>query len=114
MVFAMFSIVPIFVGIIFIVVIATLIKRGTHYTAQKSKPKTSVGAKVLAKRQHVWGDHSRTNYYATFEFEDGRREEFLIPKNEIGYLVEGDTGMLTHQGTLFVEFVRQVDDGYGY
>lgn len=109
----MFGIVPIFIVIVFVIIIVTMISRGANYGAQKAKPEQTVGAKVLTKRQHVWGDHSRTSYYATFELEDGRRMEFLIPKNKIGYIVEGDAGALTHQGTLFVEFTRHMVDKYG-
>lgn len=109
----MFSIVPIFMVIIFVIIIVTMISRGVNYGAQKTKPEHTIGAKVLTKRQHVWGDHSRTSYYATFELEDGQRIEFLIPKNKIGYIVEGDAGALTHQGTLFVEFTRHAMDEYG-
>lgn len=50
---------------------------------------------------------SSTRYYVTFEFTNGERIELLIPKNEIGMLVEGDIGILTFQGTRFISFVRE-------
>lgn len=102
----MFTLVPIFIGIIFIVVIGTIIGRAVNYGTQKTKPETSVAAKVVSKRQHVWGDRSHTNYYATFELESGERIEYQIPNKDIGYIVEGDYGILTHQGTLFTSFTR--------
>jgi len=102
----MFTIVPIFIGIIFIIVIGTIIGRAVNYGTQKTKPEESVAAKVVSKRQHVWGDHSHTNYYATFELENGDRIEYQIPSKDIGYIVEGDYGILTHQGTLFTSFNR--------
>ncbi len=64
-------------------------------------------ATVVTKRTHVWGDHSRTNYYATFQFESGDRLELEIPRDRFGYLVEGDTGKLSFQGTRFLGFERQ-------
>lgn len=108
----MFSIVPIFIAIIFIVVIVTILKQVINRGVQKTKPVQSSGAKVISKRNHVWGEHSRTSYYATFELEDGQRIEYNIPSNKIGYIVEGDIGQLTFQGTLFVDFNRQVDYDY--
>lgn len=105
----MFSIVPIFIGIVFIFVFGTLIFRAINYGAQKSKPEQTSGAQVLSKRQHVWGEHSHTNYYATFELDNGERVEYLIPDKQIGFLVEGDVGRLTYQGTLFVGFSRQTN-----
>ena len=103
----MFTIVPIMIGVIFIMVIGTFISRGANYASQKAKPEQAVAAKVISKRQHVWGDRSHTNYYATFELENSERVEYLIPAKEIGFLVEGDYGILRHQGTLFVGFSRE-------
>ena len=61
---------------------------------------------VVARRTHVWGDHSHTDYYATFQFESGARLELEVPHNQFGYLVEGDHGKLTFQGSRFVSFER--------
>lgn len=108
----MFTIVPIMVFVIFGIVIVRMIAGAVDYGAQKSKPEQSKAVRVLSKRQHVWGKHSHTNYYATFEFENGERQEFQIPKKEIGYIVEGDFGTLVHQGTLFVGFKREIDESY--
>lgn len=54
---------------------------------------------LVTKRQHVWGDHSHTNYYVTFEFEDKTRVEFKVKASTYGQLSEGDVGNLTYQGT---------------
>ena len=62
---------------------------------------------VVTKRTHVWGDHSRTTYFATFQFESGDRLELEIPRDRFGYLVEGDRGKLHFQGTRFLDFQRQ-------
>lgn len=109
----MFSVVPIFIGIIFVIVIGTVLVRLLNYGKQKTKPKETVGARIISKRQHVWSRNnnssmggSRTSYYATFELECGKRVEYMVPSNQIGILAEGDVGTLTHQGTLFVEFSR--------
>ena len=62
---------------------------------------------VVTKRTHVWGDHSRTTYFATFQFPSGDRLELEIPRDRFGYLVEGDSGKLHFQGTRFLDFQRQ-------
>jgi len=108
----MFRIVPIMVAIIFVLVFAIMISRVVNYGKQKTKAEESKSAKVVSKRQHIWGDRSHTNHYATFELEDGERVEYLVPSNKIGYIVEGDYGILTHQGSLFVQFSRQAEDKY--
>jgi len=112
----MFSVVPTFISIIFIIVIGTILVRLFNFGKQKTKPKETVGARIISKRQHVWSRNnnssmggSRTTYYATFELESGNRVEYMVPSNQIGILAEGDVGTLTHQGTLFVEFSRMSD-----
>lgn len=49
---------------------------------------------------------SSTKYYVTFEFESGDRLELHVASNEYGYLVEGDMGKLTFQGTRYKNFER--------
>ena len=66
--------------------------------------------KLSRQRQRVAGGVSiRTTtmiYYVTFEFEDGRRVEMVVPANDYGYIAEGDTGMLTYQGTWYKGFEK--------
>jgi hypothetical protein len=66
--------------------------------------------KVVAKRQHVWGgsgdSSAHTSYFITFEFEDSSRLELPVRDNQFGLIAEGDIGMLTYQGTRFLEFMR--------
>jgi hypothetical protein len=53
------------------------------------------------------GDSSAsTSYYATFEFEDRNRLELGVGREQFGYIVEGDQGTLTYQGTRFKDFSR--------
>ena len=47
-----------------------------------------------------------TTYYATFQVASGDRMEFQVPRREYGFLVEGDRGRLTFQGTRFLGFER--------
>ncbi len=103
---AMFMIVPILVALGFIFVIGSFIKQGVNYAQDKQKPVIPVRAKIVAKRTDVWGDHSHTTYYATFELDNGERMELTVPDHHIGYMVEGDQGTLSFQGQLFVSFEK--------
>ena len=93
-------------GLVFGMIISTLVKNGRQNHQNNNSPRVTAEAAVVAKRNHVWGDHSHTEYYVTFQFESGDRLEMEIPHNQFGYLVEGDNGKLTFQGTRFLEFKR--------
>lgn len=117
----MFSIVPIIIFVGFILVFGLIIFRVVQGAAQWNRnnhsPILTVDASVAAKRtdvshhHHNHGDnmhHTSTSasYYVTFEFESGDRLELHVPSDEYGYLVEGDTGRLTFQGTRYKGFER--------
>lgn len=88
------------------IIAASLIQNSKKNRQNNASPQLTTEATVVAKRTHVWGDHSRTDYYVTFQFESGDRLELEIPHNQFGYLVEGDRGKLTFQGTRFLAFER--------
>ena len=94
-------------GLAFGMIVSTLIKNGKQNRKNDAAPRLSSDATVVTKRTHVWGDHSRTTYFATFQFESGDRLELEIPRDRFGYLVEGDKGKLHFQGTRFLDFQRQ-------
>ena len=94
-------------GLVFGLIISTLLKSRKQERKNDASPRLSSDATVVTKRTHVWGDHSRTDYYATFQFESGDRLELKIPRDRFGYLVEGDKGKLHFQGTRFLDFERQ-------
>ena len=118
----MFTIVPIFIGIVFVVIIGTIIasaiKGANQWKYNNSQPVLTVEAKIVGKRADVstyrhnnnndigHHHHSSTTYYVTFEVESGDRMEFEISANEYGMLVEGDLGSLTFQGTRYLGFNR--------
>jgi hypothetical protein len=105
-----FGIFPLFFLLIFCLVsgtiISTLVKGAKQNDRNNNSPRITAEAEVVAKRTKVWGDHSHTVYFATFQFESGDRLELEIPHNQFGYLVEGDKGKLTFQGTRFMSFER--------
>lgn len=114
----MFNIMPFFFFIVFGLVITVFIVIGiralSEWTRNNSQPVTAGHAIVTDKRTHIWGgghhhNHlhgGRTSYYATFEFEDGERQEFMVSGKVYGQITQGDTGTLTYQGTRFHDFQR--------
>jgi hypothetical protein len=118
----MFTLVPILIGIVFVIVIGGLMYNGVRYVRNSSAPKQSTYARVVAKRTdirshggaHHHGDNgvhhtsrTRTYYYITLEFDNGERREFLDVKGLYGLLVEGDAGYAMTQGEWIVAFERQ-------
>ena len=108
----MFSIPFLVFIVVFIVILVKII--GQWHNNNQS-PRLTVPAVVVAKRGHtthhhdagnIHHSHSSTAYYVTFQFESGDRLELHVPHNQFGYLVEGDRGMLTFQGTRFLGFER--------
>lgn len=114
----LFSIVPIFVGLIFVVVavglVVAIVRAIAQWHANNQQPVESVAARVVSKRTHVRGhgatdrgSRATTVYYCTFEDQQGTRQEFHLSGREYGQLAEGDVGMLTRQGTRYHGFERQ-------
>ena len=109
----MFSIPFLMFTVVFIVILVKII--GQWHNNNQS-PRLTVPAVVVAKRGHtthhhdagnIHHSHSSTTYYVTFQFESGDRLELHVPHSQFGYLVEGDGGELTFQGTRFLGFERK-------
>ena len=102
-----------FVGI-FAMFIVTAVRGIGRWHKNNNSPRLTVPATVVSKRMEVMRhhdvnshmSHSSTWYYATFQVESGDRMELSIPDRDYGYLVEGDRGSLTFQGTRFLSFNR--------
>ena len=120
----LFTIFPAIFTIMFLLILGMFIVNAVRGIGQWNKnnasPKLTVEATVTAKRGDVTYHHhhdpnmgagmdhttSSTTYYATFQVESGDRMEFRIPRDEYGYLAEGDRGRLTFQGTRYLGFER--------
>ena len=106
----MFDVFPIIFFVMFAlflgVFIFIIVKSISRERKNDHSPRLTTDAAVVTKRTHVWGDHSHTNYYVTFELPSGDRMELSVPYDRFGYLVEGDRGKLTFQGTRFLSFER--------
>jgi len=119
----MLSIMPVIIGIGFIIFFGIIINMAIKGIAQWNKnnnsPVRTVDVKIVAKRMavgyrsHHHGDNmnyssTSTTYYITFEVESGKRIELTVPSKEYGILIEGDTGRLTFQGTRYKAFDRDI------
>ena len=113
----MFTIAPIFITVIFVLVVGgiilTVVRGIGTWSKNNASPRLTVSAKVAAKRtcvshHHGQNDmhHSSTRYYATFQVESGDRMELAVSGPEYGMLAEGDRGTLTFQGTRYLGFER--------
>ena len=109
-----FSIMQVIMLLVFVLVlgsiIVTLIRGVGEWNKNNQSPKLTVPATVVAKRSDVHRGietmHTFTSYYVTFQVESGDRMEFEISDMEYGMLAEGDRGMLTFQGTRYLNFQR--------
>ncbi|MBP2000683.1 hypothetical protein J2Z69_001714 [Paenibacillus shirakamiensis] len=104
-----------FMIMIFIFVIsgfAYVIIKGLYtWNSNNGKELLRESAKLVTKRTEI-GSGSEdstgfTSYFVTYEFTDGRREEFEVSGKVYGLQVEGDQGELSYQGTRFKGFQRQ-------
>lgn len=46
------------------------------------------------------------SYYMAFQLEDGRKLELLVDSYFYNFYSEGEKGMLTYRGTMFINFER--------
>ena len=109
---------------VFAVLLIGTIGRGIYAWMRNSRsPQETADARVVSKRMKVSGHggtamagnvsamnmiHSSTytQYYVTFEMENGERLELGVKDPEYGMLAEGDLGRLSHQGTRYLGFER--------
>lgn len=105
------------------VFLVIFIKGISQWNQNNHSPKLTVPVTVVAKRANVshhrhanagdaTGAHgyhtsTSTSYYVTFQVESGDRMELCLNGSQYGLIVEGDRGLLTFQGTRFLDFQRQ-------
>ena len=115
--FGMFEIMFTLVFLLVIGVFVTMAVRGLRqWNKNNHSPRLTVPATVVAKRTNVSHHHHggnvhhtthSTTYYVTFQVESGDRMELHMTGPEFGMLVEGDKGMLSFQGTRYLDFQRK-------
>lgn len=70
-------------------------------------PQETYIARVTNKRTQIFGGrHASTNYFITFEWQNGQHKEFRMNAQEYELFSQGDKGTLTFQGTRFLGFER--------
>lgn len=122
--FGLFQIMFFLMFALFLVLFISAIVRGFgEWNKNNHSPKLTVPVVVVAKRTNVSRHHhanagdasgahgyhtsTSTSYYVTFQVESGDRMELHVSGAQFGLMVEGDRGMLTFQGTRFLDFQRQ-------
>lgn len=114
----MFGIMPLFIGVMFVIVIGIIIvcavKGTAEWSSNNHSPLQTVTAVVVKKRKNVVHRNNagmenmptsmRTSYYVTFQLQSGEQMEFYVTGGQYGMLAEGDRGMLTYQGTRYQGF----------
>ncbi len=114
-----FGIFPVIFAVMFVLVLGvfafTFFRGIKQWDSNNKSPRLTVEATVVAKRTDVRRHHHESSatthsstYYATFQVASGDRMELCVPANQVGYIVEGDRGMLTFQGTRFLSFDRRI------
>lgn len=95
------------------VIVVMALRSFTTWANNNRQPVVAAHATVVAKRSQLRGGSGRagevssmTSYYVTFQFESGDRLELPVPVSEFGYMVEGDRGTLSFQGTRYHAFTR--------
>lgn len=113
-----FELFPIFFFIVFALILGVFVTSFVGIIKRESRnnhsPRLTVPVTIVSKRTHVsvhhhGGDtmhHHSSTYYVTFQVSSGDRMELQVAGNEYGFLVEGDRGNLTFQGTRFLDFER--------
>ena len=101
---------PLFFIAFFVIFFIIVFRSLKQWNKNNHSPRLTVEATVVGRRGYRSGggsNHSaHTSYYITFQVESGDRMELQIPAHEYGYIVEGDHGKLTFQGTRFLSFER--------
>ena len=112
---------------VFVILLAGAVGRGIFvWMRNNNSPRETVNATVVTKRMKVsghgghtmvgtntamnmnrMGSSTYTNYFVTFELENGKRLELGVKDPEYGMLAEGDKGILTYQGTRYLGFEQK-------
>ena len=113
---AMSIMVPIVMIVIVAVMVVAIVKGISQWHSNNQSPRLTVDARVVSRHMDVSTHHhhngddmhmsTSTTYYVVFQVESGDRMEFVVPAREYGFLVEGDEGKLSFQGTRYLSFAR--------
>lgn len=100
-------------AIVIAVFVINIVKGISQWHGNNQSPRLTVDAEVVSRYDSVTSHHHdnhthhHTTFYVVFEVDSGDRMEFTVPRTEYGFLVVGDRGKLTFQGTRYLSFERQ-------
>ncbi len=83
-------------------------KKWAQNKRNAKKPVETKSVKVVAKRNIV-NNNPNVGSFVLFEFDDGSRQELSVKVNVASVIAENDIGMLTYQGSKFIEFKRNIE-----
>ena len=103
--------------LLFILAITFIVSFGIPFLKKMKEKKENCSkavqaktAKVISKRNSGIMSSTPNVCFVLFEFEDGNRKEFSINLNVSAIIVENDIGILTFQGTKFIDFERNINN----
>ena len=113
----MFSLMPIIFLVVFGLIVVIIIRGISEWSHNNQQPQIPTYAKIVAKRtdtsvhHHQTGENMthmthHTTHHVTFEFTTGDRMELVVSGRAYGSMAELDEGILTIQGTRFIDFER--------
>lgn len=100
-------------AIVIVVFVINIAKGLSQWSSNNQSPRLTVDAEVVSRydsvssHRHDNHTHHHTTFYVVFQVDSGDRMEFAVPRTEYGFLVVGDRGKLTFQGTRYLSFERQ-------
>jgi len=106
-------------GLFLIVFIFMLIKNIGEWTHNNAQPQIPAQARAVSKRvlthhhNHDGNTHIDHTYHVTFEYASGDRIEARVKHRDYKSIAEGDSGILTMQGTRFIGFERESNGADG-
>ena len=86
------------------------LKKMKEKKENSSKAIESKTAKVITKRNSSIMSSTPNVCFVLFEFEDGNRRELSMNLNVSAIIAENDIGILTFQGTKFINFERSINN----
>ncbi|MBR5004790.1 MAG: DUF2500 domain-containing protein [Erysipelotrichaceae bacterium] len=92
------------------VIVARIIGHCLQWNQHQQSPQCTVYATVASKRTSIIylsetdHHHISKRYFVSFETANGDQMEFRVAGPEYRMMAEGDEGMLSFQGTLYLEF----------
>ncbi len=72
------------------------------------KKEKTINATIIAKRVYSFDNNNNDflNNYLTFQTKNGETFELLVDNYYYNFYSEGEKGLLTYKGAIFIDFIR--------